>query len=70
MMLPVDVLKEIGIEQPKEGMKLSFTVTFGFFEQKTGTLCLKRMVSELCERQKRAGSLYFGGEGGISWMRS
>ena len=34
MMLPVDVLKEIGIEQPKEGMKLSFTVTFGFFEQR------------------------------------
>ena len=34
MMLPVDVLKEIGIAQPKEGMKLSFTVTIGFFEQR------------------------------------
>lgn len=34
IMLPVDVLGELGIEQPKEGMKVSFTVTIGFFEQR------------------------------------
>lgn len=34
IMLPADVLGELGIEQPKEGMKVSFTVTIGFFEQR------------------------------------
>lgn len=37
-MLPVDVLKEIGIAQPKEGMKLSFTVTIGSLNKDRSTL--------------------------------